>query len=84
MYQVGDKLVIDKFYINIKESKNVCIHAISSMLTLLSAFIHGASAKELGIGTKEDTGYIQCPDPGSPDTQGGTIIFEVRREVMGE
>jgi uncharacterized repeat protein (TIGR04076 family) len=49
------------------------------MLTLISAFIHGSSAKNLGIGSEDDVGYIQCPDLGPPYTKGGTVIFELRR-----
>lgn len=77
-------MVLDRFYINTKESKNVCMHALSAMLTLLSPFIHGSSALELGIGTKENVGYLQCPDPGSPHTKGGTVLFEVKREEIRE
>jgi uncharacterized repeat protein (TIGR04076 family) len=54
----------------------------SSLLTLLSAFAHGSSAIELGIGSSEDIGYLQCPDPGPPYTEGGTVIFELRRERL--
>lgn len=80
LYQIGDKIVIDKFYININESKNVCIHAFSAMSTFLCAFIHGCSAIELGIGKEENMGYIQCPDPGPPCTKGGTVLFEIKRK----
>lgn len=82
LYQVGDKVIIDKSYINTKKSKNICIHALSAMFTLLSAFVHGSSATELGIGAKADVGYLQCPDPGPPYTKGGTVIFVIRREVI--
>jgi hypothetical protein len=33
------------------------------MLTLLSPFLKGVSAKVLGIGEQDDVGYVQCPDP---------------------
>lgn len=84
MYRIGDEILIDKFYINAGESKNVCMHAFSAMSILLSAFVHGASAIELGIGVKEDMGYLQCPDPGPPYTKGGTVLFEIKREVIEE
>lgn len=84
MYRIGDEIIIDKFYINAGESKNVCMHAFSAMSTLLSAFVHGSSATELGIGAEENTGYLQCPDPGPPHTKGGTVLFEIRREVIEE
>jgi uncharacterized repeat protein (TIGR04076 family) len=80
IYKKGDRIVLKGFYIDAKSSKDICIHMFSSLLTLLSAFSHGSSAIELGIGSSEDIGYLQCPDPGPPYTKGGTVIFELRRE----
>lgn len=82
--KVGDKIVLEKFYIKTTESDNICIHALSSMLSLLYAFVHGTSAIELGIGTDEHKGYLRCPDPGPPYTKGGTVLFEIKREVVKE
>lgn len=83
IYKPGNCIVLEWFYIKCDESKDVCLHAICAMSTLLSAFMHGVSAKELGIGSRDDVGYLQCPDPGSPYTCGGTVVFELRREVLG-
>lgn len=80
-YKPGDCFVIEKYYIR-DVGKGVCIHAFSSMLTLLSSFLKGVSAKTLGIGVEDDIGYIQCPDPGKPYTCGGTVIFELIREKI--
>jgi len=80
LYRVGDRIVVEQFFIQTKDSVNVCIHAFSSFLTLLSAFAHGSSAKELGIGLEDDIGCIRCPDPGPPLTPGGTVTFELVRE----
>ncbi|MGQ9597667.1 MAG: TIGR04076 family protein [Thermoproteota archaeon] len=82
LYKVGDKIIIREFYIDSKNSENVCIHLLSAASTLLSAFLHGVSAVELGIGDREDAGYLQCPDPGPPYTKGGTVIFELRRKPL--
>ena len=82
LYKPGDQIILKDFYINSNHSKNVCIHLLSAASTLLSAFIHGSSAKKLGIGDREDVGYLQCPDPGSPYTKGGTVVFELRREQL--
>ncbi len=82
LYSVGDKVVFKQFYIDTAESSNVCIHALSAMLTLLSPFLHGLNAKDLGIGN-QDIGFVQCPDPGEPYTCGGTVIFELRRKQLG-
>ncbi len=78
-YRVGDRFVIEKFYIKPGQQVKICIHALSSMLTLLSKFLSGISARELGIGELDDVGYLQCPDPGKPYTSGGTVVFELRR-----
>jgi len=82
IYQVGDKVVFEDFYLCSRESANICLHALASMTSLLSPFLHGYSAVQLGIGRKEDTGYVQCPDPGQPHTQGGTVIFELSKEPI--
>jgi len=82
VYHIGDKIILNGYYIDSKISSNVCMHAFSAMLTLLSAFAHGASAIDLGIGEKEDLGYLECPDPGPPHTKGGTVLFELRREKI--
>ena len=79
LYKPGDQIILKDFYINSKKSKNICIHLLSATSTLLSALIHGSSAKNLGIGDREDVGYLQCPDPGPPYTKGGTVIFEIAR-----
>jgi uncharacterized repeat protein (TIGR04076 family) len=78
-YRPGDCFVVERFYIS-EVRKGICIHALSSMLTLLSPFLKGVSAKVLGIGEQDDVGYVQCPDPGKPYTCGGTVVFELRRE----
>lgn len=82
IYKIGDKLVFERFYLNAKKSQNFCIHAFTAMSTLISAFLHGESATNLGIGNEPNIGYIQCPDPGAPYTKGGTVIFELKRNVI--
>jgi hypothetical protein len=52
------------------------------MLTLLSPFLKGVPARQLGIGTGDDVGYVQCPDPDGTYTCGGTVVFELRRERL--
>jgi len=82
LYKPGDKIILREFYIDSKRSKNICMHLLSATSTLLSAFMHGASAVELGIGDREDVGYLQCPDPGPPYTKGGTVVFELEKEPL--
>jgi len=70
---------MERFYIKELRGKPVCLHTLSAMLTLLSPFLKGVSAKGLGIGPGDDVGCARCPDPGRPYTCGGTVVFELRR-----
>jgi len=79
-YRVGDRFRVRGFYIDPRECRvRICVHALTAMMSLLSPFMHGVSAKLLGIGDRDDEGYIQCPDPGKPYTCGATVVFKVRR-----
>ena len=80
-YKPGDCFTVERYYIK-DIGKGVCIHALASMLTLLSPFLKGVSAKLLGIGMEDDVGYVQCPDPGEPYTCGGTVVFELKRDKI--
>lgn len=82
-YVVGDCFTIEKFYIR-ETRRGICLHALASMLTLVSPFLKGVSARVLGIGREDDVGFIQCPDPGEPYTCGGTVVFELRREKVDD
>ena len=53
------------------------------MLTLPAPLLEGVPATALGIGREDDTGYVQCPDPGKLYTCGGTVVFELKREKSG-
>ncbi|HDN01622.1 MAG TPA: TIGR04076 family protein [Candidatus Bathyarchaeota archaeon] len=79
LYRPGDSFTVEGYFIKPGRTP-VCIHAFSAMLTLLSAFSHGSSAVDLGIGSNEDVGYLQCPDPGPPYTHGGTVTFRLVRK----
>jgi uncharacterized repeat protein (TIGR04076 family) len=82
-YQPGDVFVVERFYVK-EAGKGVCLHALAAMLTLLAPLLKGVPATALGIGRDNDTGYVQCPDPGQPYTCGGTVIFELKREKIGK
>jgi len=81
-YVPGDVFEIERFYIRPNQNVKICLHALNSMLTLLMPFLKGIPADKLGIGKEADIGYIQCPDPGSPYTCGGTVIFRLERKVI--
>jgi len=82
LYTLGDKIVFEGFYVKSSQSRDICIHAFSAMSTLLSALLHGTSARDLGIGSKPDVGYVQCSDPGPPYTKGGTVVFELKQQTV--
>ncbi|MGC8988117.1 TIGR04076 family protein [Infirmifilum sp.] len=83
-YAPGDSFTAEGFYIAPGQSVRVCLHALGSMLTLLSPLLKGVPARQLGIDTEDDVGYAQCPDPGKPYTCRGTVAFELRREELKE
>ncbi len=75
-YRKGDRFSVDGFLL---KGDRICIHALAGMISLLSPFSHGVSARALGIGSSDDEGYVQCPDPGTPFTCGGTVVFRLKR-----
>lgn len=83
VFKVGDKIVIESPDIVPKETDALCVHALGSMLSMITALSHGVSSEELGLAHENsDIGYVQCLDPGPPYTSGGTVIFEIRREPL--
>lgn len=83
VFKVGDKIVVKEPKITPKETDALCIHAFGSMISMITALSRGISFKELGLAKKEgNVGYVQCLDPGTPYTDGGTVIFEIRREKL--
>jgi uncharacterized repeat protein (TIGR04076 family) len=68
--------------IDTASTDSLCVHALGSMLSMLTALARGVSFKDLGLATEEgNVGYVQCLDPGPPYTAGGTVIFEIKRET---
>lgn len=56
--------------------REICMHALASLLPWYLALSRGVPPKELGLGDQV-VAYIQCPDP-CEYTGGGTVVFEVR------
>lgn len=78
IYKVGDEILFNKFYIDSTKSAPICIHAFLSMSSIIYAITHGAGMKQIGIGINDKEGYIQCPDPGPPYTDGGAVLFKIQ------
>jgi len=83
VFKVGDRIVIDSPKIVVKETDNLCVHALGCMLSMIVPLSQGTSFKQLGLAKEEgERGYIQCLDPGKPYTNGGTVLFEIKREKI--
>ncbi|MGQ9624462.1 MAG: TIGR04076 family protein [Candidatus Bathycorpusculaceae bacterium] len=83
VFKVGDKTVVESPRIVVRETDNLCIHAFGCMLSMIVPLSRGISFKQLGLAKEEgEKGYIQCLDPGKPYTDGGTVLFEIRREKI--
>ena len=81
VFNVGDRIVVESPKIIVEKTDNICVHAFGCMLSMIVPLSRGISFKELGVATEEsEKGYFQCLDPGKPYTDGGTVLFEMRRE----
>ena len=79
VHKVGDRIVIEGAEIVL--SRTVCVHALSTLLHYVVALDEGADSVRLGLSKPGDRehAYIQCVDPGEPYTDGGTVIFKIKR-----
>jgi uncharacterized repeat protein (TIGR04076 family) len=81
VFNVGDRIVVESPKVVVDKTDNLCIHAFGCMLSMLVPLSHGISFRQLGLAKEEgEKGYVQCLDPGKPYTNGGTVLFEIKRE----
>ena len=81
VYKVGDKIIIDDPKIILEKTDALCIHALSVLLHYALVLEYNWDPVKLGL-TKvgdEENAYLQCVDPYQPYTDGGTVIFRVRK-----
>ena len=79
VYQIGDKIVLDEGYrLNLKETNNVCMHSLASLMPYYIALFRGVEPVKLGLSRDTKKAYIQCLDPCNY-TGGGTVIFEIEK-----
>ncbi|HUU39633.1 MAG TPA: TIGR04076 family protein [Desulfatiglandales bacterium] len=78
VYNSRDTIFIkDGYILDVKNSADVCMHSLASIMPYYVALSKGVSQKSLGLsGEKEGSAYIQCLDP-CKVTGGGTVIFEI-------
>ena len=81
MHKVGNKIVIDGASIVLDKTDALCIHALSVILHYAVALDEGADPVKLGLTKPEnkENAYVQCVDPWRPYTEGGTVIFRIKR-----
>ncbi|MBS7637783.1 TIGR04076 family protein [Candidatus Bathyarchaeota archaeon] len=81
VHRLGDRVVIEGPRILLERTDALCIHALSVILHYAVALDEGADPVKLGLTRPEDRdhAYLQCVDPWKPYTEGGTVIFRVKR-----
>jgi uncharacterized repeat protein (TIGR04076 family) len=81
VHKVGDRIVFDDPQILLEHTDALCVHALSALLHYALILNSGADTIKLGLSKPEDKehAYIQCVDPGEPYTDGGTVVFKIKR-----
>ena len=80
VFKTGDRIFINGPSLVKEKSNAVCVHALPSLLHFSMALRQGADPVELGLTKEGDAAYLQCPDPGEPYTNGGTVVFRIDME----
>ena len=79
VYRLGDKIVLDEGYrFNLRETDNVCMHSLSSIMPYHIALFNEVDPRKLGLCRDGKKAYVQCLDP-CDYTGGGTVIFEIEK-----
>ncbi len=80
VYSVGERIVLDDGYkVNLKETDNICLHSLGSILPYYVALSKKVSPLELGLSQKGEDAFVQCLDP-QKYTGGGTVTFKISRK----
>ncbi len=80
VYKTEEKIVLDDGYrVNLKETDNICMHSLSSILPYYTALSKKVSPRELGLSQEGEEAYVQCLDP-KKYTGGGTVTFRISRK----
>ena len=60
VYKVSDRIVIDEAYkLNLKETDNICMHSLASIIPYYVALSKGVDPKTLGLAKEENKAYLQ-------------------------
>jgi len=77
VYKLGNKIVLNEGYkVNLKETDNICMHSLASLLPYYNSLSKGVNPVSLGLAREGKDAYIQCLDP-QKYTGGGTVTFKV-------
>lgn len=81
VYREGGRITVDDPEIDLERTDALCTHALSSILHYTTILERKWCPVELGLTVDgdEEHAYMQCVDPVEPYTEGGTVIFQVRR-----
>lgn len=80
VYKTGDRIILDEGYkVNLKETDNICMHSLASLLPYYNVLAKGVSPVTLGLAKEGKEAYIQCLDP-QKYTDGGTVTFKITRK----
>lgn len=81
VYKAGDRITIQGPRIILDKTDAICIHALPVILNYAVALDKGVDPVELGLTKPEDkwNAYVQCLDPWKPYTEGGTVVFKIRK-----
>ena len=81
-YKKGDRIIFQDPLIMTNDSVPICAYAWAGLFPVIVAMARGASPHRLEINpdpaTGMNVGYMACPDPGPPITNGGHVLFELR------
>ena len=79
VYSEGERIILDDGYkVNLKETDNICMHSLGSILPYYVALSKKISPQELGLAQEGEDAFVQCLDP-RKYTGGGTVTFKINR-----
>ncbi len=79
VFKVGDKILISNGEVDLKNSDAFCIHASQVLHFYALSLREGIDPVNLGLAIDSDKAYVQCPDPGPPYTNGGSVLFSLTK-----
>lgn len=79
VFNIGDIILIKNGEVDLQNSDAFCIHAAHVLLYYALPIREGIKPVTLGLATKGDKAFVRCPDPGPPQTHGGTVTFSLEK-----